>query len=190
METQTVPQSDTRPTFETARLILRPFRLEDAKTVQRLAGDKVISDLTGTIPYPYPDGLAESWIQKHPEHFATGVGLTMAVTLKETGELIGCVGIMIAKTHQKGEIGYWLTPQHWSKGYITEASRVCVDFAFKNMGLNKITSRHLTHNPASGKVMQKIGMKHEGTLRQETFKNGAFYDLDVYGLLKSEFLTT
>lgn len=189
METQTVPPQDTRPTLETARLILRPFHLEDAKTVQRLAGDKVISDLTGTIPHPYPDGLAEEWIQKHPVNFANGDGMVMAVTLKESGELVGCVGIMIAKRHQRGEIGYWLTPPYWSKGYITEASRACVDFAFKNLGLNKITSRHLVHNPASGKVMLKIGMKCEGRLREEMCKNGTFHDLDVYGLLKSEFLS-
>lgn len=179
---------DTRPTFETQRLILRPFQLTDAKTVQRLAGNKEITSRTGTIPYPYPDGLAESWIERHPEGFAKQASLICAVTLKQTGEIIGCMALEgVSKNHKKGEIAYWMAIDHWGQGYCTEAAHTVVKFAFEQWQLNKITSRHKTTNPASGKVMQKLGMKYEGTLRQEMFKDGEFCDLAVYGLLKSEY---
>lgn len=188
METQTSPSQDTRPTFETERLILRPFQLSDAKTVQRLAGNKEITSRTGMIPYPYPDGLAESWIQGHAEAFARGTSVICAITAKQSGEIIGCMALEgISKTHQKGEVAYWIAVDHWNKGYCSEAGHAVVKYAFEQLQLNKITSRHKATNPASGKVMQKLGMKYEGTLRQEMFKDGEFHDLVVYGLLKSEY---
>jgi RimJ/RimL family protein N-acetyltransferase len=110
------------------------------------------------------------------------------MTLKDSGELIGCMAIEgISKHHRKGEIAYWVAIDHWSKGYCTEAGHAVVKYAFEQWGLNKITSRHKATNPASGKVMQKLGMTYEGTLRQEMFKDGEFCDLVVYGLLKSEY---
>lgn len=189
MDTQALLQ-DNRPSFETERLILRPFQLSDAKTVQHLAGNKEITSRTGMIPYPYPDGLAESWIQGHPTGFANGTEVVCAITLKGNGELVGCMSLAgISKKHQKGEIAYWVAVDHWGKGYCTEAGQVLVKYAFEQLKLNKITSRHKVTNPASGKVMQKLGMSYEGTLRQEMFSEGVFVDLAVYGLLKSEYST-
>ncbi len=186
MDTQVLIQ-DHRPTFETQRLILRPFQLSDAKTVQRLAGHKEITSRTGRIPYPYPDGLAETWIQSQPESFAKGANVVFAMTLKDSGEIVGCMSMEgISKKHQKGEMGYWVAVDHWDKGYCTEAAQVLVKYAFEQLKLNKITSRHKATNPASGKVMQKLGMTYEGTLRQEMFSEGVFVDIVVYGLLKSE----
>lgn len=61
-----------------------------------------------------------------------------------------------------------------------------MEFGFREFGLNRITARHLVRNPASGRVMQKIGMTHEGTLRQDSVKWGQFEDLEIYGILRSE----
>jgi ribosomal-protein-alanine N-acetyltransferase len=178
---------EARPTLSTPRLTLRPFALSDAKRVQLLAGTREVTSVTALIPYPYPDGLAESWISRHAEIATKGLGLQLAICLKDSKELIGCISLEgISTSNRKAEIAYWVGVEYWNKGYCSEAAQVLIQYAFQTLNLNKITSRHMAVNPASGKVMLKNGMKHEGTLRQEIYKDGAFHDLEVYGLLRGE----
>lgn len=172
------------PTLETDRLFLRAFNLSDAKEVQRLAGDKKVAEVTATIPHPYPDGAAEEWIKNHQSNFNEGINICWAIELKEDRRLIGCVALGISKKHKKAEIGYWIGVDYWNKGFCSEAAKEAVNYAFTTLLLNKITSRHLSINPASGKVMQKIGMTQEGYLTQDFSRNGDFLDMVIYGLLK------
>ena len=98
-----------RPTLHTARLVLRPFEPGDAPVVQRLAGDRAIADTTLSIPHPYGDGIAEHWIAGHQAAFEAGKSLPSAVTLRETGELIGAIGLnSIDSSHRNAELGYWI----------------------------------------------------------------------------------
>jgi len=175
------------PVLETSRLILRPFSLDDAKDVQRLAGDPKIAATTLAVPHPYLDGLAEAWIQTHQKRFNDGHGADWAITLKSTRQLVGCMGLSIFKDHHRAEIGYWIAADFWGQGICTEASRATVDFAFQKLNLNKITARHMSSNPASGKVMQKFGMIREGVLLQDLLKNGRFEDSVVYGLTLDQY---
>ncbi len=177
---------DNRPTLRTERLTLRPFTLADTPTVQTESGRFEIADTTWSIPHPYPDGLAEEWIAKHAEQFAAGTNLEIAVTLSESGELVGCIGMSIQDNCQRADIGYVMYVDHWRKGYCTEAARAVVRYGFDQLELNRITGHHLTRNPASGAVMQKIGMTHEGTLRQHVKKWDKFEDVECYGILASE----
>lgn len=178
----------TQPTLVTQRLTLRPFTLADAKRVQELAGHPLIAATTAAIPHPYPDGAAESWISNHSTWFSEGLAVTYAITLKSNDELIGCIDFLgISKTHQKAEVGYWIGIDHWGQGYCTEALQELIKYGFESLNLNKITSRHISTNPASGKVMRKAGMKKEGHFRKDMFKNGTFHDMEVYGLLKEDF---
>ncbi|HEY0008726.1 MAG TPA: GNAT family protein [Tepidisphaeraceae bacterium] len=91
------------------------------------------------------------------------------------------------KPHRRAELGYWIGVPHWGRGYCTEAAVAVVEFGFNQLGLRKVTCRHLACNPASGRVMAKAGMVREGVLREEALKDGEFHDLVVYGLLASEF---
>ena len=86
-----------REKIETERLILRPFELSDAKIVQQKAGDKAVSENTLNIPHPYPDGAAEEWISTHQPKLEAGELINYAITLKKTGEIIGCVNLVITK---------------------------------------------------------------------------------------------
>ena len=79
--------------IETERLILRPFNLDDAPEVQRQAGNRAVADTTLNIPYPYEEGMAEAWIGTHKERFEDGKGVIFAVTLKDSGILVGSIGI-------------------------------------------------------------------------------------------------
>jgi len=175
-----------QPTLETKRLRLRRFTLADAADVQRLAGDRDVAS-TMMIPHPYEVGMAEHWVSTHLEGFNRGELATFAITLRESAVLVGAISLTIRRKHSRGELGYWIGKPYWNRGYCTEAAKAILQFGFVELGLNRIHASHFTRNPASGRVMQKIGMTYEGRLRQHVEKWGVFEDLDLYGILPGEF---
>ena len=86
----------------------------------------------------------------------------------------------------KGELGYWIAKDFWGIGYCTEAAKAIVNYGFEQMNLNRIHAHHVARNPASGRVMQKIGMKQEGYFRQATVKWGKFEDEVLYAILRED----
>jgi [ribosomal protein S5]-alanine N-acetyltransferase len=179
---------NNQPSLRTERLILRPFDLSDAPEVQRLAGAFEIADTTLNIPHPYHDGAADTWIATLQPGFEKGTHFTCAITLAEQGILCGGIGLGILPQYARAEMGYWIGMPYWNRGYVTEAARELVRFAFENLSLNRVYAVHFTRNPASGRIMQKIGMTHEGRMRQHIVKWGQFEDLDLYAILKSDWL--
>jgi ribosomal-protein-alanine N-acetyltransferase len=176
-----------RPTLTTERLILRPFVLEDAADVQRLAGDRAIADTTLNIPHPYEDGMAEQWISRHQGIFDEDKGVTFAVTGKDGGHLIGAISLLgINRRFSRAELGYWIGKPYWNRGYCTEAGLAVLEYGFDEMGLNRIHATHLARNPASGRVMVKLGMTREGMQRQHASRWDRFEDLVLYGILARE----
>ncbi len=176
-----------QPILETARLILRPFALTDAPDVERLAGAPEVADTTLNLPHPYEISDAEQWISGQAARFASGSNVTYAITRREDGLLLGAISLMeISARHRRAELGYWLGVPFWNQGYMTEAAAALIGYGFNQLNLHKITAAHFTRNPASGRVMQKIGMVHEGVQRQHVCKNGVFEDNALYGLLKGE----
>jgi ribosomal-protein-alanine N-acetyltransferase len=175
-----------RPTLFTERLVLRPFTLADAPDVQRLAGAREVAEMTANIPHPYEDGMAEEWISTHQERFERGEALTLAITRRSDGALVGAIGLVMRAQDARAELGYWIGVPYWGQGYCTEAARALVEYAFEHLGLHRIHATHLKRNPASGRVMQKIGMACEGCLREHLQKWGVFEDMVQYGLLASE----
>lgn len=162
--------------------------LDDAKDVQRLAGDERIAATTALIPHPYPDGAAEEWISTHAGEFAAGTSVVWAITLAGTGELVGAIGLVITAEHERAELGYWIGVPFWNHGYVTEAARLVLRFGFQTQQLNRIYAHHFENNPASGRVMQKLGMTHEGTLRKHHKKWGMYFDCPYYGMLREEYV--
>lgn len=177
----------TQPTLYTDRLACRPLTLADATDVQRLAGERDIADMTH-IPHPYEDGVAEKWIRSTHEEFEKEEGATFAMTLREEGSLIGAIGLGRKNAHGAAELGYWVGKPYWHRGYCTEAARAVLGYGFHELCLHRIYAYHFSRNPASGRVMQKIGMQHEGDYPKEARKCGIFEDLVLYGILKSDFV--
>jgi ribosomal-protein-alanine N-acetyltransferase len=175
-----------QPVLTTERLVLRPFTLADAPVVQRLAGDAAVADTTRNIPHPYPDGAAEAFIRTTHANAESGAGYTFAVEDRATGELMGCVGLRIERADRRAELGYWVGVPYWGRGVATEAAAAVLRFGFVEAGLNRIFATALVRNPASARVMQKIGMRHEGTLRQHVVQLGVPEDLVLYGLVREE----
>jgi [ribosomal protein S5]-alanine N-acetyltransferase len=178
------------PTLETGRLHLRAFTADDASRVQQLAGAREVADTTAVIPHPYPDGAAESWIATHAAAWREHRELVLASTLKDTGELVGAIGLVFDQAHELGELGYWVGVPYWSRGFATEAGRAVLGFAFREMSVHRIQAHHFARNPASGHVMRKMGMRREGERPGAFKKNGRFEDLVLFGAVRSSWLAT
>jgi RimJ/RimL family protein N-acetyltransferase len=171
----------------TGRLTLRLFQASDAAAVQLLAGDRAIADTTLNIPHPYLDGMAERWIDSHEGLWREGRSAIFAVERHEDSRLVGATGLTLNPVHERAELGYWIGRPFWGCGYGTEAARAVVAFGFRTLGLSRIHASYLTRNPASGRIMEKIGMRPEGILRRHVRKWDLFEDLAVYGILREEF---
>lgn len=171
------------PTLRTDRLNLREFAVEDARDVQRLAGEWEVARTMLHVPHPYEVGMAEEWIASHRPAFEAGERLTFAVALREAGALIGSITLDLHARDENAELGYWIGRPYWGQGYCTEAARELVRYGFEELGLHRIHSNHFGNNPASGRIMQKLGMSYEGTRPEHYKKRDAYEDRVEYGLL-------
>jgi len=175
------------PIIDTERLILRPLTQADAAVVQFLAGDKAIASTTLNIPHPYKQGQAMKWIKDLKGDIADGKSVVFAITENNNGNLLGTVGLLINKEHDRAEMGYWIGKDYWGKGYCTEAAVAVLEYGFEGLGLNRIFANHFKGNNASGRVMQKIGLNYEGSRRGHIKKWGQYKDIESYGLLREEY---
>ena len=176
----------TFPTLRTERLLLRAFSLADAPRVQELAGSRDVASTTLTMPHPYEDGMAEAWIEGHPAAWEAGKRLTLAITTGGDG-VVGAIGLHhLDPVHRNGEMGYWIGVPYWNRGFATEAAAAVLGFAFGELGLHRVGARHFPRNPASGRVLRKVGMVHEGTMREHVRRWGRFEDLECYAILEDE----
>jgi len=176
-----------RPTITTPRLVLRPFVPTDAPAIQRLASAREVAASTLLIPHPYPEGAAAEWIAGHDDASDNHI---FAIAPRDGGEVMGAIGLHVDRNHDRAEIGYWIGVPYWNRGYVTEAAKAIVDYVFNTLGMNRVFAFHFTQNPASGRVLQKIGMKREGTMRQHIVKWGEHVDVDYYGAVRAEWGTT
>jgi [ribosomal protein S5]-alanine N-acetyltransferase len=172
-----------QPTIEAPRLTLRPFHADDAPAVQELAGAAEVADTTLSIPHPYPPGAALAWIASHPPQWTEGTLAAFAIVERDTGTLVGAIGLVIIPQHACAEAGYWIGKPYWGRGFATEAGRALFDCAFGQLGLHRIEGRHFTRNAPSGRVMQKLGMEFECVQRESLRKHGRFEDVARYAIL-------
>ena len=154
--------------------------------MDELAGAKELAEGTGRLPHPYPKGGGASWIARHKPAWRSGEFATWAICLR-TGEVIGAMTLHLVNEHRQAELGFWVGMPYWNQGYCTEAAREAVRFGFEVLGLNRIQSRHFAWNLASGRVMQNVGMRHEGVFREDFFKGDRFEDTVFYSILAREF---
>ena len=140
--------------------------LSDAASIGLLAGDYEVASMTGTIPHPYSEEMAVDWIQSLK---AGEEGVAFAVD--RAGVLIGCVGYRpTEKTH--AEMGYWIGKPYWGNGYATEAARALILHAFQKENFDYLTVGHFKENPASARVIAKLGFELSGeVLRDCAAKN-------------------
>ena len=177
-----------QPTLQTERLLLRPLTALDVPVLVREAGRREIADTTISIPHPYSEEQGRQWIADTAAQFARGKVVVFSIQLKSEGNLIGTIGLRdIDLEHSQAEMGFWMAVAHWGHGYTTEAARALLAFAFERLRLNRIYAHHMVRNPASGRVLARIGMQHEGVHRQRVRKWGVFEDVVAMAALSQEF---
>lgn len=174
------------PQLQTERLTLRAYSAMDVPALIALAGAREVAATTLRIPHPYTEADARDFVASTEEGWLSGRELRLGITVRETGALCGGVGLRIEPEHRRAELGYWIGVPYWGNGYAMEAARATVKYGFETLGLHRIFASHVTHNPASGKILRKIGMRHEGCHRAHVLKWGEFLDLEMYGMLAAD----
>jgi RimJ/RimL family protein N-acetyltransferase len=136
--------------LRTKRLRLRPFCPADAGRFVALAGDPAVARMTSDIPCPLREAEVGPWLQLEP-------GETR-FAIEHEGALAGGVGYFIRPTGA-AELGFWISKQLWGRGFATEAAAAVVAHGFSAGGLRSFTSSHFADNPASGRVLTKLGFE-------------------------------
>jgi [ribosomal protein S5]-alanine N-acetyltransferase len=176
------------PRLETARLILRPFTLDDAGSLFESASNPNVTRFTSWEHHPTLEDTLTFLRQYVPMRLAEGVPDPLGIFPKEEpGRVIGALGChWNTRANHCLEMGYWLAEPFWGRGLTAEAAGALVDHAFATFEVERLQAHHMAGNDASGRVMQKLGMTFEGTLRRALLHRGRFLDLHVYSLLRSE----
>jgi len=173
--------------IDTPRLRLRPLAPADAPALQRAAAAGAIADTMISVPHPYPPGEAARFIAHCQVEREAGRGLAFAIEGRAEGELIGFIEVRaIEPEHAQAELSFWLIEACWGLGYMSEAVRAAVGYAFTTLGLNRLYAHHMTRNPASGRVLERNGFQREGVLRQRVRKWGSYEDVALWALLRED----
>jgi len=175
------------PNLSTSRLFLREITPADAKSVFALRSDFQVTRFNNAQPYTV---LQEAYdlIVSFREDFKQSKTLRWGMTLKGDNQLIGIIGYNYwHKTDSRASVGYDLAKAHWNNGYTTEALRLIIAFGFHQMTLNRIEAECGDFNPASKRVLEKLGFEQEGRQREKFLQAGQFHDLLLYALLRRNY---
>ncbi len=177
------------PRIETERLLLRKVTLDDAPDLLVNTSDPEIARYTTWEPY---DSIEEArrFLGSVISNYERGEPANWGLELRESGRFIGMCGFMQdfwEPEYACASLGYAIGREHWGKGLTTEAVRAAIAFGFEHLTLNRIEARCVAENTASERVMQKAGMSYEGTLRDNVFCKGRYWDYKVYSILRREY---
>ena len=174
------------PVLETERLRLRPLSMRDERDMYRYASDPAVSRHVLWDAHESPR-QTRSALRASIRQYRNGAPSSFAIERKRDRRMIGTIGFMwVSYEHRSGEVGYSLARDCWNQGYATEALSAVLRFGFDVLKLNRIEAQHEADNPASGRVMEKCGMKFEGTLRSRIFNKGRFSDVRLYAILRDD----
>lgn len=173
--------------LETERSVLKPISQDDAQEIYENVKQYDIARWMINLPHPYPEDGAIKYIKEATELMKKGISYEFPIRLKSTGELVGVMAILkVDKKNKNAELGYWIAKKYWNLGFATEAGLRVLEFGFEVLNLERIYAKYYPENKASRRVMEKMGMKFEGTMRHEILKNDKYYDMSYYGILKEE----
>lgn len=174
------------PVVVTERLRLRPLRPEDAADLFAEAADPEVARYTAWAPHRSVAD-AEAVVATVLERYARGEPAPWGVEHTADGRLIGTCGFNgWLPRHGRAEVSYALARPYWGRGLMPEALRAVLACGFGRLGLNRVEARCLVENVASARVLEKVGMRCEGVLREHVFLKGAYRDLKLYAVLGRE----
>jgi RimJ/RimL family protein N-acetyltransferase len=151
----------------TARLHLRPPVAADAEAIIAIAGDWEVARRLSRVPHPFGYSnfcfFLEQVVVNEP---------TWAIALRETHELAGVIGLAPHRDGESAELGYYIARSRWGQGLATEAGQAIVRLATEDFGYARLTSGYHADNPASGRVLEKLGFKRVGLSSRECLAEG------------------
>jgi RimJ/RimL family protein N-acetyltransferase len=143
----------------TERLLLRPSWPEDAKALHQAVAEEEIVRNLAVVPWPYTAKDARDFAEmQHPFHYPQ---FLLWKRTNAAPQLVGACGI--ARRDGAAELGYWIARPYWGLGYASEAASAVLGIA-RAIGHRRLVSGHFTDNPASGKVLRKIGFRNTGRI--------------------------
>ena len=169
--------------LETERLILRKFKVEDAKEVfKNWTSDDEVAKFVRWSTHKSIEETKE-WLAQEEKNYSNNNYYTWGIELKEIGELIGSMSAIFRKEDdERYEIGYAIGREYWNNGYTTEALKCIMNYLINDIGIKKFICSHAKQNPVSGKVMQKVGFKYVKDDYYETFDKMQKFDCKIYYL--------
>ena len=175
------------PTLETERLILRRIAMRDAKDIFEYSRDPEVA--RHVLWSAQKDiGEARDYCRYMMKRYRSDQPSSWGIIDKRTEHLVGTIGYMdYSEDNATVELGYSLARWMWNGGYMTEALRRVIAYTFEAMDINRIEAQHELDNPASGRVMEKCGMRKEGELRQRLYNKGRFVDVALYAMLQEDY---
>lgn len=144
------------------RLFLRPAWPEDWTELHSRVADEAVVRNLAKVPWPYTLDDAR-WFASQPQDQRLPHFFITVPTSLEPARLIGCIGL--SADGDAVELGYWLGREHWGNGYATEAARAVISVA-RVLGHKRLVAGHFFDNPASGRVLRKVGFRPTGQIRQ------------------------
>jgi ribosomal-protein-alanine N-acetyltransferase len=176
------------PALVTERLFLREMTPKDVNALLMLFGNPEVVKFIGMQPIKNIE-QANEWLKWMGGFFAAKDGLRWGITLQDAdATFVGSAGLhRWNKEAQYAKIGCDIAYKFWGNGYGQEAMREIIEFGWEQMKLNRIEAEIVSGNEGSVHVMEKLGFKREGLLRQRLLKGGKFYDVLIYSVLRSEY---
>ena len=175
------------PEISTDRLILRRMTMKDAQDIFEYSRDpEVARHVLWTAQKHISE--AKEYVRYMTKRYRDDLPSSWGIIDKESGRLVGTIGYMaFSEENASVEIGYSLARWLWNGGYMTEALSRVIEHTFDVMEINRIEAQHEITNPSSGRVMEKCGMRKEGVLRQRLYNKGAYVDVALYAIVKSDY---
>lgn len=174
------------PQLSTPRLLLRALEMHQAEALFTLANGPKIADNTANIPSPYTLETAQGFIAGTAEKYRTGELLNLGMHVRDSGELIGIVSLRLNTRHHYGHLGGWVAAHCRNQGFAAEAASAMMDYGFSALGLQRVGSQCFGRNKESARVMEKIGLRYEGCMRQAFLKNGVYEDLLGFATVRDD----
>lgn len=153
--------------LDTARLHLRQPVEQDAGAIIAIAGDWEVARRLARVPHPYTDADLRFFF----DHVVPNEP-TWAISWRETRELIGMIGLAPTADGRSAELGYYIARGHWGRGAATEAALAITRVGFESFGYLKLTAGYHADNPASGRVLTKLGFTVAGVSSRPCLAEG------------------
>ena len=173
------------PRIESERLVLREPTEADLPHMPGVFGDPEIYAYTRNIPYPYGEADAAAALARYRRLAAAGEALTLFPECRACGEIIGLVVLILSPGKDEAELGYALGRAWWGKGYATEAASAMVGYAFESLAVGEVNAHAMVRNPASSRVLVKVGMRSVGIAEGLCRKDGEVFDAEGFAITRA-----